>query len=71
MLIADRRFAVLIDADNISDRYIKIILDAISNDGEATYKRIYGDILCFGFDIIFKSFYAKVYKTDDFNGGLV
>lgn len=39
----DRRFAVLIDADNISDRYIKIILDEISNDGVATYKRIYGD----------------------------
>ena len=43
MTINDRRFAVLIDADNISDRYIKIILDEISNDGEATYKRIYGD----------------------------
>jgi len=41
--MSDRRFAVLIDADNISDRYIKIILDEISNDGEATYKRIYGD----------------------------
>lgn len=43
MLTTDRRFAVLIDADNISDRYIKIVLDEISNDGEATYKRIYGD----------------------------
>ncbi|NCB41199.1 MAG: NYN domain-containing protein [Clostridia bacterium] len=43
MAITDRRFAVLIDADNISDRYIKIVLDEISNDGEATYKRIYGD----------------------------
>lgn len=43
MLITDRRFAVLIDADNISDRYIKVVLDEISNDGEATYKRIYGD----------------------------
>jgi uncharacterized LabA/DUF88 family protein len=43
MTINDRRFAVLIDADNISDKYIKIILDEISNDGEATYKRIYGD----------------------------
>ena len=39
----DRRFAVLIDADNISDKYIKVILDEISNDGVATYKRIYGD----------------------------
>lgn len=39
----DKKFAVLIDADNISDRYVKIILDEISNDGEVTYKRIYGD----------------------------
>ena len=37
------RFAILIDADNISDRYIKIILDEASNFGIATYKRIYGD----------------------------
>ncbi|WNV59589.1 NYN domain-containing protein [Oscillospiraceae bacterium NTUH-002-81] len=37
------RFAILIDADNISDKYIKIILDEISNSGVATYKRIYGD----------------------------
>ncbi len=42
-MATDRRFAVLIDADNVSDRYIKIILDEISNDGEVTYKRIYGD----------------------------
>ena len=39
----DSRFAVLIDADNISARYIKLILDEISKDGIATYKRIYGD----------------------------
>ena len=39
----DNKFAVLIDAENISDKYIKIILDEISNDGVATYKRIYGD----------------------------
>ncbi|GAB1475172.1 NYN domain-containing protein [Bacillota bacterium] len=39
----ENRFAVLIDADNISDKYIKFILDEISNDGVATYKRIYGD----------------------------
>ena len=39
----DLRFAILIDADNISDRYIKIILDEASNAGLATYKRIYGD----------------------------
>ncbi|MEA4988352.1 MAG: NYN domain-containing protein [Anaerovorax sp.] len=39
----DKKFAVLIDADNISDKYIKVILDEVSNDGTATYKRIYGD----------------------------
>ncbi len=37
------RFAILIDADNISDKYIKIVLDEASNAGVATYKRIYGD----------------------------
>jgi hypothetical protein len=37
------RYAVLIDADNVSEKYIKFILDEISNDGIATYKRIYGD----------------------------
>ncbi|MBR4346522.1 MAG: NYN domain-containing protein [Oscillospiraceae bacterium] len=39
----DKRFAVLIDADNVSDKYIKPLLDEISNDGVITYKRIYGD----------------------------
>ena len=39
----EKRFAVLIDADNVSEKYIKFILDEISNDGVATIKRIYGD----------------------------
>jgi uncharacterized LabA/DUF88 family protein len=39
----DKRFAVLIDADNVSDKYIKLIMDEILNDGIITYKRIYGD----------------------------
>lgn len=39
----DKRFAVLIDADNISDKYVKHIFDELSNDGIITYKRIYGD----------------------------
>ncbi len=42
-MASDNKFAVLIDADNVSDKYIKIILDEISKDGIATYKRIYGD----------------------------
>ena len=40
MNIEDRRYAVLIDADNVSDKYVKIIFDEISNYGVATYKRI-------------------------------
>lgn len=39
----ERRFAVLIDADNVSPRYIKYIMDEVSDMGIATYKRIYGD----------------------------
>ncbi len=39
----DKRFAVLIDADNVSAKYIKYIMDEIANFGIATYKRIYGD----------------------------
>lgn len=37
------KLAVLIDADNISDKYVKIILDETAKNGLATYKRIYGD----------------------------
>ncbi len=39
----DKRFAVLIDADNVSEKYLKLIFDEVSNDGVITYKRIYGD----------------------------
>lgn len=39
----DKRIAILIDADNVSDKYIKFIIDEISNHGTPTYKRIYGD----------------------------
>ena len=39
----DKKIAVLIDADNVSDKYIKYIIDEISNHGIPTYKRIYGD----------------------------
>ena len=43
MEVQERRLAVLIDAENISIKYIKVILDEISNYGIATYKRAYGD----------------------------
>lgn len=39
----DKKFAVLIDADNISSKKIKSILDEIANSGTPTIKRIYGD----------------------------
>jgi uncharacterized LabA/DUF88 family protein len=39
----DKKIAVLIDADNVSEKYIKYIIDEISNHGMPTYKRIYGD----------------------------
>ena len=42
-MVEEKRFAVLIDADNVSAKYIKYILDEITNYGVATYKRIYGD----------------------------
>ncbi len=42
-MASDSRFAVLIDAENVSVKYIKIIFDELSKDGVATYKRIYGD----------------------------
>lgn len=37
------KYAMLIDADNVSAKYIKPILDELSKYGNVTYKRIYGD----------------------------
>ena len=39
----EKKFAVLIDSDNVSHRYIKTIVDEITNMGVPTVKRIYGD----------------------------
>lgn len=39
----NKRFALLIDADNISAKYIGDILEELSTYGITTYKRIYGD----------------------------
>ncbi|MDR0469017.1 MAG: NYN domain-containing protein [Peptococcaceae bacterium] len=39
----EKRIAVLIDADNISSKYIKPVLDELTKYGAPTYKRIYGD----------------------------
>ncbi|WP_295936703.1 NYN domain-containing protein [uncultured Alistipes sp.] len=43
MELFDKKFAVLIDADNISHRKVKDILDEIAKYGTPTIKRIYGD----------------------------
>jgi len=37
------RIAVLIDADNVSEKYVKVVFEEVVNHGTATYKRIYGD----------------------------
>lgn len=39
----EKRYAVLIDADNVSAKYTGYILDELSNYGVVTYKRVYGD----------------------------
>ena len=39
----DKRFALLIDGENVSAKYIKGILEELSNEGVITDKRIYGD----------------------------
>lgn len=43
MLLEDKRFALLIDSDNISAKYIDVILDEMTRHGIVTYRRIYGD----------------------------
>lgn len=40
----NKRFALLIDADNISAKYIGSILEELSTYGITTYKRIYGGL---------------------------
>lgn len=39
----ERRFAVLIDIENISQKYIELIMNEASNYGDITIKRAYGD----------------------------
>ena len=39
----DKRFALLIDGENVSAKYIKGILEELSNEGVITYKRISGE----------------------------
>ena len=39
----DRKYAVLVDSDNISSRYLPSIIDEMTKYGTVTYKRVYGD----------------------------
>lgn len=39
----EEQYALLIDAENISPKYIQTIFDEVSNYGITTYRRIYGD----------------------------
>lgn len=39
----DKRFAILIDTDNISSKYIAAIMDEMTKHGIVTYRRAYGD----------------------------
>lgn len=38
-----KRFAVLIDSDNISPKYAGVIFNELNEYGQATYRRIYGN----------------------------
>ncbi|MBR4965823.1 MAG: NYN domain-containing protein [Lachnospiraceae bacterium] len=40
----EKKFALLIDSDNVSSKYIKIILAELAKYGNVTYKRLYGDL---------------------------
>ena len=39
----DKKIALLIDAENVSSKYIKYLTPELAKYGTATYKRIYGD----------------------------
>ena len=65
----EERYALLIDADNVSAKYIKPILDELSKYGNVTYKRIYGD-----WTSTYNSSWKDVYKRQvlylsDFQAG--
>ena len=39
----EMKLAVVIDAENISSKYIEVILSEANNLGDVIYKRIYGN----------------------------
>ncbi len=43
MDVSERSIAILIDAENISPKYISLIIDEANKHGKLNYRRIYGD----------------------------
>ncbi len=43
MILDERKIAILIDADNVSSKYLGSVMDEVTKYGVATIKRIYGD----------------------------
>ena len=43
MEIKDKTIALLIDSENISQKYFSVLMEELHNFGDVTYKRIYGD----------------------------
>jgi len=43
METSNKIIALLIDSDNISKKYLEILIEELNNFGDITYKRIYGD----------------------------
>ena len=39
----DNKIAVLVDAENVSEKYAQVLLDEVTSYGIPTYKRVYGD----------------------------
>ena len=52
--------ALLIDAENVSPKYIKAIVDEVAVYGTPAYKRIYGDWTSTDMCCRFSAFYASV-----------
>ena len=40
---SQKKIALLIDAENVSQKYMKLIMNEINKYGVVTYKRVYGD----------------------------
>lgn len=64
VVMEEKRYAVLIDSDNISSKYIVSILDEMTKYGVITYKRIYGDWTAPQAGEMEKRAYGKFHNTN-------